>query len=74
MLLREKGLGVNLHYIPVHIQPFYKHMGFKEGDFPESEKYYSEAISIPIFHGMSASQQDKVINILKKVLLECLKE
>ena len=46
--LRESGIGVNLHYIPVHTQPYYQQMGFKPGDFPQAEKYYSEAISLPI--------------------------
>lgn len=67
-LLRENGLGVNLHYIPVHTQPYYRRMGFKPGDFPESERYYQEAISLPIFHGMSTEQQDKVINVLSDIL------
>lgn len=67
--LREKGIGVNLHYIPVHTQPYYKTMGFDWGDFPEAEKYYQEAISIPMFHGMTLEQQDKVIAILTEVLV-----
>ena len=66
--LREKGIGVNLHYIPVHTQPHYKAMGFDWGDFPEAEKYYQEAISIPMFHGMTIEQQDEVVVILKEVL------
>lgn len=66
--LRENGIGVNLHYIPVHIHPFYKRMGFNWGDFPEAENYYKEAISIPIFHGMNDEQQNEVIEILDKVL------
>ncbi|MDI4652865.1 MULTISPECIES: UDP-4-amino-4,6-dideoxy-N-acetyl-beta-L-altrosamine transaminase [Pseudoalteromonas] len=66
--LREHGIGVNLHYIPVHTQPYYKNMGFKEGDFPESERYYQEAISIPMFHGMTDQQHDEVVNTLKQVL------
>lgn len=67
--LREKGIGVNLHYIPVHTQPYYKAIGFDWGDFPEAEKYYQEAISIPMFHGMTLEQQDKVIAILTEVLV-----
>jgi UDP-4-amino-4,6-dideoxy-N-acetyl-beta-L-altrosamine transaminase len=51
--LRQKDLGVNLHYIPVHIQPYYEKMGFSLGDFPEAEKYYGRAISIPIFQGLT---------------------
>ena len=66
--LREQGIGVNLHYIPVHTQPYYSEMGFKYGDFPESEKYYSEAISIPIFATMTDDQQDQVVAAIKEVL------
>ena len=66
--LREKGIGVNVHYIPIHTQPYYKNLGFKEGDFPNSEYYYSRAISLPLFHAMSLNQQDEVFNALKSVL------
>jgi UDP-4-amino-4,6-dideoxy-N-acetyl-beta-L-altrosamine transaminase len=66
--LRERGVGVNLHYIPVHIQPYYKRMGFDWGDFPVAENYYQEAISIPIFHGMTDDQQNEVIETLVEVL------
>jgi len=67
-LLRQKGLGVNVHYIPVHTQPYYEEKGFNLGDFPEAEEYYSRAISIPLYHGMSFDQQDEVVTILKEVL------
>jgi len=67
--LRQKDLGVNLHYIPVHIQPYYEKMGFSLGDFPEAEKYYGRAISIPIFQGLTIEMQDEVVNALKKVLV-----
>ena len=67
--LRENGLGVNLHYIPVHTQPYYQKFGFKVGDFPNAEKYYSRAISIPLFNNMTFEQQDEVVRILKLVLL-----
>ena len=66
--LRENGIGVNLHYIPVHLHPFYKNLGFKNGDYPESEKYSSEAISIPIHHSLTRKDQNYVIKILKKIL------
>ncbi|MGR5354125.1 UDP-4-amino-4,6-dideoxy-N-acetyl-beta-L-altrosamine transaminase [Vibrio sp. DNB22_19_2] len=66
--LREKGIGVNLHYIPVHTQPYYEKMGFSAGDFPESERYYSEAISLPIFHCMTEAQQDTVVQVLTEIL------
>jgi len=67
--LRDKGIGVNIHYIPIHTQPYYAQFGFSEGDFPNSESYYSRAISIPLFHTMTIGQQDKVVAILRKVLL-----
>ena len=66
--LRSKGLGVNLHYIPVHTQPYYQAMGFAKGDFPVAEQYYREAISIPMFHGMTYDQQTQVIDTVKSVL------
>mgnify|MGYP003385631895 CR=1 FL=1 len=66
--LRALGIGVNLHYIPVHTQPYYQTLGFKNGQFPESESYYQDAISIPLFHLMTEAQQDEVINTLTEVL------
>lgn len=67
--LREAGIGVNLHYIPVHLQPYYKDMGFKVGDFSEAEKYYTEAITLPMYPNLSEQEQDEVVEALKKVLL-----
>ena len=66
--LREQGIGVNLHYIPVHTQPHYQRMGFKAGVFPEAQRYYTEAISLPMFQTMSEEQQDEVIAALRKAL------
>ena len=66
--LREQGIGVNLHYIPVHTQPYYQRMGFQIGDFPEAERYYGEAISLPMFQTMTEQQQDEVIAALHKAL------
>ncbi|WP_415860682.1 UDP-4-amino-4,6-dideoxy-N-acetyl-beta-L-altrosamine transaminase [Vibrio metschnikovii] len=66
--LRENGVGVNLHYIPVHTQPYYANMGFAKGDFPNAEQYYQQAISLPIFHTMSDEQQDEVIRVLSNSL------
>lgn len=60
--LRGQGVGVNLHYIPVHTHPYYQGMGFSPGQFPEAERYYAEAISLPMFPTMSEAQQDRVIN------------
>jgi UDP-4-amino-4,6-dideoxy-N-acetyl-beta-L-altrosamine transaminase len=64
--LREKGIGVNLHYIPVHTQPYYQRMGFNFGDFPEAERYYAEAISLPLFPAMTDSDQDDVISAIQR--------
>jgi UDP-4-amino-4,6-dideoxy-N-acetyl-beta-L-altrosamine transaminase len=66
--LRENGIGVNLHYIPVHLQPYYQKMGFKQGDFPHAESYYCNAISLPMFHGMTQEQQDEVVSKLTLIL------
>ena len=67
--LRQAGIGVNLHYIPVHIQPYYQQLGFKPGDFINSEKYYQEAISIPLYYGLSLEEQDQVVTELEGILL-----
>jgi UDP-4-amino-4,6-dideoxy-N-acetyl-beta-L-altrosamine transaminase len=66
--LREQGIGVNLHYIPVHTQPYYQRMGFRPGDFPEAERYYAEAISLPMYPTMTIEQQDQVITALIEAL------
>lgn len=68
--LREQGIGVNLHYIPVHTQPYYQRMGFKSGDYPHAEQYYAEAISLPMYQTLSYAQQDQVSDVLCKVLSE----
>jgi len=67
--LRENDIGVNVHYIPVHTQPYYEDMRFKKGDYPNAESYYESAISIPMFQGLTIEMQDEVINVLKKVLV-----
>ena len=66
--LRERDILVNLHYIPVHTQPYYQKMGFEWGDFPNAEAYYNSAISIPMFPTLSCDEQDKVISALREVL------
>lgn len=63
--LLAAGIGVNLHYIPVHTQPYYQQMGFSVGQFPEAERYYAEAISLPMFPTMSDAQQDEVVAALR---------
>ena len=66
--LHAAGIQANLHYIPVHMQPYYQKMGFASGQFPEAEKYYKEAISIPLFSAMTEGQQDTVCSTLKTIL------
>ena len=66
--LRENGIGVNVHYIPIHYQPVYKEIGFNQGDFPEAEKYYHEAISLPIYPDLKNDELLIVVNTLEKVL------
>ena len=68
--LRAAGIGVNLHYIPVHLQPYYRDLGFATGDFPQAERYYSEAISLPMFPSLSDEQQDYVVEQLRRLLEE----
>ena len=67
--LRKNGVGVNLHYIPIHMQPYFQNMGFKKGNFPIVEDYYSRAISIPIYQGLTTELQDKVVKVLKDLLI-----
>jgi UDP-4-amino-4,6-dideoxy-N-acetyl-beta-L-altrosamine transaminase len=66
--LLENSIGVNVHYIPVHMQPYYQDMGFKLGDFPQSEYYYTRAISLPLYPGLDFTEQDKVMAVLRRVL------
>jgi UDP-4-amino-4,6-dideoxy-N-acetyl-beta-L-altrosamine transaminase len=68
--LRHSGIGVNLHYIPIYRQPLYQKMGFDPKDFPQAEKYYSEAISLPIYPQLTQAEQDIVISSLKAELLK----
>lgn len=67
--LRERGIGVNLHYIPIHTQPYFRRMGFEPGDFPESERYYAEAISLPLYPKLAVREQDQVVSALKDALI-----
>ena len=64
--LRDEGILVNLHYIPIYRQPYYRRkFNFNFSDFPNAEKYYREAISLPIFPGLQTQDIDKVINCLE---------
>jgi UDP-4-amino-4,6-dideoxy-N-acetyl-beta-L-altrosamine transaminase len=66
--LRAAGIGVNVHYIPVHLQPYYRDLGFKAGDFPQAEAYYAQAISLPMYPALTDEQQDYVVEQLKRLL------
>ncbi|ROL68274.1 UDP-4-amino-4,6-dideoxy-N-acetyl-beta-L-altrosamine transaminase [Pseudomonas chlororaphis] len=66
--LRAAGLGVNLHYIPVHLQPYYREQGFAEGDFPEAEAYFHQAISLPLYPELTDEQQDESAAHVRRVL------
>ena len=68
--LRRLGVGVNVHYIPVHIQPDYKKLGFKLGDYPNSESYYQRCISLPLFSTLSNDQQDHIVDALSQIFID----
>ncbi len=66
--LRDTGIGVNVHYIPIHTQPYYKALGFKKGQFPAAEEYYSATISLPVFYDLKDDEQEFVVTTLKNIL------
>ncbi len=66
--MRAAGIGVNVHYIPVHLQPYYSDLGFRAGDFPGAEHYYRRAISLPLYPGLDEASQDRVIDALGNAL------
>ena len=66
--LRAAGIGVQLHYTPVHLQPYYRRLGFHESDFPEAEAYACNAISLPIYPGLQNSDQRRVVRTLAALL------
>ncbi|MFL6763143.1 MAG: DegT/DnrJ/EryC1/StrS family aminotransferase, partial [Sphingomicrobium sp.] len=66
--LREAGIGVNLHYMPVPRQPYYRDLGFDPADWPEAERYYAEAISLPLYSDLGEEKQDVVIAAVRDVL------
>ena len=67
--LRSAGIGVNLHYIPVPRHPYYAALGFRSGDFEEAERYYAQAISLPMYPGLSAGQLGSVVSALRDALM-----
>ncbi len=66
--LRAQDIGVNVHYIPVHLQPYYRRLGFGPGDFPGAEAYYREAITLPMYASLEDADQSRVIAVLKAAL------
>jgi dTDP-4-amino-4,6-dideoxygalactose transaminase len=66
--MRKEGIGVNLHYIPIYTQPWYRNRTSIHGPFPEAEKYYREAITLPLFPKMTFEQQDAVIDALSRAV------
>ena len=68
--MRSAGIGVNVHYMPIHLQPYYRRLGFTSGNFPAAEAYYDSALSIPIFPGLTPSMQETVIRELKTAVHE----
>lgn len=66
--LRAAQIGVNVHYIPIHTQPHYRRLGFRQGQFPAAEAYYARAISLPLFPSLSDVQQDRVVSVLRSAL------
>ena len=66
--LRAHGIGVQLHYMPVHLQPYYRRLDFKEGDYPNAEAYANDAISLPLYPGLQDADQQRVVNALASLL------
>jgi len=68
-MLRAQGIGVNVHYIPVHLQPYYRRLGFGPGQFPHAEAYYAGAITLPMYPDLTEALLDKVVQALRAALL-----
>jgi dTDP-4-amino-4,6-dideoxygalactose transaminase len=66
--MRSNGIDVNLHYIPVYLQPYYQALGFKRGQCPEAEAYFKETMSIPMFPALTDGNLDKVVQVLKGII------
>jgi UDP-4-amino-4,6-dideoxy-N-acetyl-beta-L-altrosamine transaminase len=66
--MSARGIGVNLHYIPIHLQPYYRALGFNPGDFPHAEHYYKRAMTLPIYPTLTRSEQDRVIEALQQAV------
>lgn len=66
--MKEKGIGLNLHYIPVHLHPYYRNLGFRPGDFPNAEQYYRDAFTVPLYYDLTDEQQEKIVEALEEVM------
>lgn len=66
--MREAGIGVNVHYMPIHLQPYYRALGFRHGDFPNAEHYYAEALTLPLYPDLDEARQDQVLAALRRAL------
>ena len=66
--MREAGIGVQVHYSCIHLQPYYRRLGFKENDYPEAEAYANNAISLPIFPGLTKDDQLYITSKLRDLL------
>ena len=71
-IMNKNEISVNIHYIPIHTQPWYRKLGFDFGMFPESESYYLEALTLPLYPAMTTNEQDKVVTILKNILQDSI--
>jgi len=67
--LKQRNVGVNVHYIPIHTHPHYQQLGFQWGQFPNAENYYNVALTLPLFPSMSKAQQMHVVTSLREVLI-----
>lgn len=68
--MRRARIGVNVHYIPIHLQPYYRALGFHAGMFPNAEAYYEGALSLPLFPRLTHDQQDRVVSELERALVK----
>ncbi len=66
--LKKHGLGVNVHYMPIHLHPYYRKLGFKKNMFVNAENYSKKAISIPLYPSLSDRDLKKVVSIIKKII------
>jgi UDP-4-amino-4,6-dideoxy-N-acetyl-beta-L-altrosamine transaminase len=66
--LKAAGINVNVHYIPIHLQPYFMKFGFQRGDYPQAESYYEGAITLPLFPGLAQAEQAHVVDVLKRAL------